>query len=223
MHGLALQEGRLLGEVGEPTAAAHHVEAALCVDLALAGEGDGREVVVGGSLEHGAASAACEPACACFALVADACEGPHVVHGPHHALAAVHDAAQVGEREHGLVGPVQVYDVGLAEGGVAGDVVAEACRVDAPQPLAAEAVAEHDFGSFEGELGLAPQCGLEGQHAAFLGLGLCVAAQHAGLHTPLVEGAQQAQGRNGRTACVAGGVHQQHLERALRGGGHACL
>ena len=39
--------------------------------------------------------------------------GPNVVHGPNHGFAAVHDFSDAAEREHSLVNPREVDNVGL--------------------------------------------------------------------------------------------------------------
>ena len=114
------------------------------------------------------------------------------MHGPDHPLPAAQNLLQVVEREHGLVGPVQVDDVGLSELGQAGDVVAEARGVDGKEPFAAEAVAHEDFEPFEGELEPAPERGLEVHDVGPSGRQDAVATEQGGLDPFLTQGLEQA-------------------------------
>ena len=68
--------------------------------------------------------------------VADGGGGPDVVHGPHHRLATLQDAAYAAEGEHALIDPMQVDDVGLTELPQLSDVDACIGNVNVEQVLA---------------------------------------------------------------------------------------
>ena len=50
-------------------------------------------------------------------IVAYASEGPHVVHGPHNGFSGVNDEANILQREHALINPMQMDDVCLGKFG----------------------------------------------------------------------------------------------------------
>ena len=68
--------------------------------------------------------------------MADGGGRPRVVHGPHHGFPAVEHLLDALEREHALVDPMQVNDIGLLELPQPGDVEARVGDVDLKEVLA---------------------------------------------------------------------------------------
>ena len=72
--------------------------------------------------------------------MAETRERPHVVQRPYQRLAGVDDALQHVQRDHAVVNPVQVDDVGLAELGQVGDVLACGAKIETIAMLAAQLI-----------------------------------------------------------------------------------
>ena len=73
-------------------------------------------------------------------VVADAGDGPHIVHGPYNGLARQEDFPKVFQREQALIDPMQVNDIGLAEFGQRSDVGACVGDVHGEEVVLLEAV-----------------------------------------------------------------------------------
>ena len=80
---------RLCGQSGKPLAAAHSGEMALGIGLLLAAEGAPGHILLARTLQLRTAGAGVKPTTAVGSMMADAGEGPHVVHGPNNAFATV--------------------------------------------------------------------------------------------------------------------------------------
>ena len=68
--------------------------------------------------------------------VTDGSGRPDVVHGPYHTLAAKQYLADVLQRQHALIDPVQMDNVGFLEFRQVGDVCATVGYVDIEQMVA---------------------------------------------------------------------------------------
>ena len=127
--------------------------------------------------------------------MADAGEGPLVVHRPDDAFPAPQDRAEIVEGQEALAGPVQMDDIGPLELMPLRDVHARVCQAQFPQPAHAETVRHEDAHPLPC---LAPQAGM---HTADAPVGaLPVAHQHTCLHSIATEGIHQPARRNGCTA-----------------------
>ena len=114
-------------------------------------EGAPREVVVVVSTQEGAAVALAAIGHAGMGMVADGRARPHVVQRPDDRFGALEYLLQVAERQHALVDPVEVDDVGLTECPCAGDVETGVGDGDGKEVPAVEAVAEGDDEPFPQE------------------------------------------------------------------------
>ena len=88
-------------------------------------------------------SAAGLPSFARTSLMTHAGHGPHVVHGPYDGFAALQDFLHIAQRQHTLIEPMQMYDVGLLELGQSCDVGAMCRGIDGKQIFSAAAIGPH--------------------------------------------------------------------------------
>ena len=77
-------------------------------------------------------------------MMTDGCAGPHVMHGPHHGLAAAQDAGELMEGEHALVDPVQMNDVCGLELGKLCDIRSTTCNIHFPQSPCMQTVGQEN-------------------------------------------------------------------------------
>ena len=207
--GHALQQGALACLPFEPPAAGDEVYLPPGVEGLLAAEGGGGEVFVPPPAgQVGAVVAGRAVVVAAAGIVADAGAGPHVVHGPHHGFARVEYLADVFQREHALVHPVQVDDVCLLEFGQRGDVVARVGNVHGKEVLAAEAVGCPNDHAFPYKLPHHAPTGFQRHYGALAGL--LVAHQHLGLDALRLEGFHQPVGGYGGSADAFGSVDEDY-------------
>ena len=122
--GLVAQQGTLLHLLAEPLADRYHVEWRVAEDALLLPEYAGGQVVAARQAQKRAVMTLRLVAAALVGMMTDGCTLPHVVKGPYHRLAGLHDAVYFTQREHALVNPVQMNDVSLPESWQAGDVLA---------------------------------------------------------------------------------------------------
>lgn len=144
-------------------------------------------------------------------MMADAGEGPHVVHGPYDPLAASQDASDLGEREHGLIGPMEMDNVGFKELGQAGDVSAVAGGVDGKEAFARETVGGKDFSPFGHELEFQPHRRPEADHVGAVSGQRAVAAEQRGIHPALAQRLEQPKGGYGGATGMVGSVDKQYF------------
>ena len=81
-----------------------------------------REVVDVSLTKDWAVTALFLPCRAFSRVMANTCKWPHVMHCPDDGFATREDLADATKREHALIDPMQVDDVCLLKGFVAGDV-----------------------------------------------------------------------------------------------------
>ena len=141
--------------------------------------------------------------------------GPHVVHCPDHALAAVENAADVVQREHALIDPVQVHDVGFLELSRAGDVAAGTANVEVPQVFPPQTEPPPHRQSLAQEVPLSPPAVAPLAHQQVVGR--LVSHQHARLHAVVVQRHQQAVGSQGGASRSLARVHYQYSHAATVG------
>jgi len=85
-------------------------------------------------------------------MVADAGKGPHVVQGPDHLFTGCNDLADFIEREHSLIDPVQVDDIGLFEFRQIGDGKSAVGDRNIEQILSGQPVLQKDDAPFPVEI-----------------------------------------------------------------------
>lgn len=200
---VAVEQGRLSGEVGEPLATAHEVDGHEAVGRRVEGGFAG----VGGGGEAGregtrAAGGAVVPCGTLVGVVAHGGEGPHVVHRPHHGFARAAYGGNVVEGEHSLVYPVEMDDVGFLKSGQAGDVAALRGGVDGPEVAAAQLLVEPHFQPLGEEM---PPVGQM--------VGQVVAREQGGVQPVALLGLNDAAGGDGCSACGGAGIDVENFHR----------
>ena len=209
---LALQQEALPRQSFQPAAACHKADVALRHPLRLLPEHfPGKVVGTPLPVELGTVEAAGLIACAVVGIVADAREGPHVVHCPHDGFARSGYLAELLEREHALVHPVQVDDVRLLEFRQLRDVDARVGDVHLEQVVPLEAVGFPDDEAFPDEAPHVEPRG--GQLHDIRGVGLPVAHEHLYLYAAVLQCFHQATCRNRRTARLFRGVDDKYSHR----------
>ena len=129
---------------------------------------------------------------------------PHVVHGPYYGFPAFEDLADGTQREHALINPVQMDDVGFLEFRQTCYVVARIGDVDVEEMLFGEAHVPEDAPTLPQEMPLSED------GTGHLGHGdrlcLLIAHQHLGLNSIVVKGIHQTVGcycgATGLLACI---------------------
>jgi len=116
--------------------------------------------------------------------VADTCCRPDVVHSPHHRFAAAQDLVDALQREHALVDPVQMDNIGFLELLQPGDVVAGIGNVDLKKMLPGETAPDKDDKPFPEEVPIMHGRWWQLNHSRRGAL--LVAHQHTGLDTIVV-------------------------------------
>ena len=112
----AAQEPAPLCLPGEPLAAGDEPDVAVTEHFLLAFPHLCRQVVrTAAAGQQRTVSASVLVAAAAMGIMADAGSRPEVVHRPHDRLSRAQDFADVLQREHALVDPGEMYDVGLLE------------------------------------------------------------------------------------------------------------
>ena len=146
---------------------------------------------------------------AVLSIVADAGIGPLVVQGPHDTLAAPDNLFQVTEGEKALVNPMQVDDVGPLKLVGLGNVRTGIGQTHRPQVLHAETVVHPQHGTLPYEVPFLAETMGQGHHGE--AVGLLVANEHPGLDAMVIEGFEQAAGRNGSTTRLLGGIYDENI------------
>ena len=90
-------------------------------------------------------------------MMADAGAGPHVVHGPYDGLSRSENLSEVIEREHSLIHPMQMDDIGLLEFGQGGDVRSGVGYIYRKEVMLLEVVGFPDDYTFPNELPDSPK------------------------------------------------------------------
>ena len=117
--------------------------------------------------------------------VADSGGWPDVVHRPYHPFPTGQYLADVLEREHALVDPVQVDDIRLLELTQSGDICPAIGDIHVEEVLAAQVEAQPDTKTFPEEMPLLSDGGAEGDHRQLVAL--LVAYQHLRLDPVVVQ------------------------------------
>ena len=114
------------------------------------------------------------------------------MHRPHHWLAGVENLADVAQREHALVHPVQVDDIGFLELRQTGDIGADVGNVNLEEVLPQEVQAPEHRPALPKEVPLLPQRLRQSYHCDVIAL--LVAHQHLGLLAVVVQRVLQPVG-----------------------------
>ena len=140
--------------------------------------------------------------------MADARHGPHVMHGPHHGLTAAQNAAYVLQREHALVYPSQMDDIGLAVFGEMRNVAARIGKVDLEEMVAVEMKMPKHAPTLPKETTLLAQTVLQPHHSDLRRQ--LVAYKHLCLHAVVVERSHKPVGSHRSPARILACVHYQY-------------
>ena len=104
-----------------------------------------------GKTKEGTFATVVTKAHAAVGIMADGSAGPHVVHSPHHGLAAVENLAERTKRKKALVDPMQMNDICLTEFRCPGNVVACVGNGNGVKILATEEVGDPDDKALKNE------------------------------------------------------------------------
>ena len=206
---MPLGEGAFLRQTCNPAAAAHKGDSCLPHDAELAGKNLVRQVLCRRVAELGTVVAMMLIAGAVHAVVADSSIGPLVMQRPHNPLAALEDSVQLVQGEETLIDPMQMDDIGLKKGRMAGDVCAGIGYVHIPQHASAHTVVQPYHKPFPHEL--QPQGGRLGQGCHAHVRSGTIAHQHAGIRPVGTQSIHQAQRRNGRSTSRGTRIYNQHF------------
>ena len=195
---LSLQEPALACFALQPVAARYKGDASAGEHALLASPGGVGEVVAAVSGQIGAVGAVALEPLTPQGEVAYRRGGPDVVHRPYHRLSRVEYLADILQREHALVYPVQMDDVCLLEFGQLCDVGACVGGVYLPQMAAVQPQMEIYRQSFPQEIEVvAPRLGQTAHRDV---LCLLVAHQHLGFYAAVVERFHQPARSHSRSA-----------------------
>ena len=139
-------------------------------------------------------------AVACLSMVADAGHRPHVVQRPDNRLAGIQNLLQVVQRQHPLVHPVQMDDIGLLEFRQRGDVGPRVGNIYGKQALLVEVVGPPDDDPFPHKIPDVPPRLAQGDHRHIVRL--FVPDQHFCLDAALLQGFHQASSGDGCSSCL---------------------
>ena len=145
-------------------------------------------------------------------MVANARKGPHIVQRPNDALLRFQQLAKTLEREHPLVNPMQVYDIGLAKGFRASQVCSPRSRVNGKEPLAAPAIAQHNAQPLHDKASAPPHGRGERQNGGIVRF--AQAHHHLGLVAVVLESVQQSAGGNSCTTSPFLGIYEEYFHAA---------
>ena len=126
--------------------------------------------------------------------------GPQVVHGPHHGLAALHDLFYVTQRQHALVYPRQVNEVGLAKLGQRRYVGSRVGDIDSKEIVLGEMKMTEDGEPFPEEPPPLEPLVRQPHHRQLVG-GF-VYHQHLSLHAVVLQSLHQSVGSNSCSTCA---------------------
>ena len=147
--------------------------------------------------------------------MADGSGGPDVVHGPHDGFAAFEYLPQHGERQHALIDPVQVDDVGLPEDRQSGDVAAGVGDVEFEEMFLAEMQMGEDAQPFPQEMPPQPPIPLERYYRAVGGLPATY--QHTRFNSMKIQGSGESLGGKGSPTCLFTRIDDKYPHARLKG------
>ena len=137
---------------------------------------------------------------------------PDVVHRPYHGLAALQDLEDATKRQHTLVDPMQVDDVGLAELGCPRDVYATIGDVELEQMTLGEMQVEENDQPLPEEVPIMMPAAFKPDDRQRIGL--LVAHQHLRFHTVVVQRLHQAAGSHRSPACPLARIDYKYSHAA---------
>jgi hypothetical protein len=152
---------------------------------------------------------------ATISMMADACERPHVVHGPYNRLAAANNLFQAAKRYETLINPVKMDNVCLPESISLCYVDAGIGYVDIEDFVFAETVGRPYRSTFLQKTPLLAK-GAAGRYDSFA-LPFRIANHHGSVDTLAAQGFQYAPAGN---RCASGGfrcVDKQYLHKQNKG------
>ena len=141
-------------------------------------------------------------------IMADAGSRPEVVHRPHDRLSRTQDFTDVLQREHALVDPGEMYDVGLLELAQLRDVAAGVGEVYLKKVVAGEMQVPEHAEPFPEEVPLVLPLVAETDHGDVVRQ--LVTHQHLRLHAVVVQRILEPVGGNSRPACLLTGIYYQY-------------
>ena len=194
--------------------ASDKADATLAIRLSLATECRSGQVFRRGVFQLGTVATPIQPSLALLSMVADASAWPHVVKCPNNLFPRVNDAAYVAQREHTLVYPSKMNDIGFAETLELSDVGAVGGSVYRPKVFAAEAIGKYNLQPFGAELRLQKQTVLR-QHLDVWILRLTVANKNLRLLATIVQRSHKAAGSYRRPANAFRCIHQKYLHLSI--------
>ena len=149
---MALEQMALLCHSSQPLAAGHKTDLAAFQCLCLFLESLVGKVFLSSFVKDGAMFAMRSVFLASSGIMADSGKGPHIVHSPYNRFARIDDAADVCQREHTLVYPMQVDDICLGKFGQGSNVCTRVGNIYFEKVVFLESVGFPDDYSFPNEL-----------------------------------------------------------------------
>ena len=111
---LSLEQSTRLCLRLQPSATGHIIDISICEYLLLLPPDGRRQIIVSPATRQiFAISTAVDKITATECEVTDSRSRPDIVHGPHHGFPASQDLLDAVQREHALIDPMQMDDVGL--------------------------------------------------------------------------------------------------------------
>ena len=117
---------------------------------------------------------------------------PYIVHGPNHGLATIENPTNACKRQHSLVNPMQMDEIGLAELTRPRDIETRIGNIQLEKMLAREAQMPEDAPALPQEMPSRPHRRAQTHYRQ--AVGLFVANEHLSLHAIVVQRLHQAVG-----------------------------
>ena len=167
----------------------------------------GEIIIITASRQQRTIAASFLVAFAISCIVADGRQRPEVVHGPYHRFSALQNASDAAQREHALIDPLQVDDVGLLELPQSGDVGTGIRHVNLKETFPGEMEMAEQAPAFPEEVqALQPAVGkgYDGRVVAEF-----LAHQHLRLYAIALQRLHQTVGGNGGTTRFFARIYNQ--------------
>ncbi|MPN27404.1 hypothetical protein SDC9_174836 [bioreactor metagenome] len=112
---VSLCERAIFGQLLQPVATSHKIYSSPSVNRLFFSKNPVGEIVIRCSLQIRAISAGMLKVCTRSGVMADARKRPHIVHGPYYFFSGSKDLPNFVQRQHSLVDPMQMNDIGRFE------------------------------------------------------------------------------------------------------------
>ena len=135
-HLVPLRQRSLISQFAEPFAARHKMYLSLRISVDFVFKHAVGKVALIRAHQQSAVVAVRQPVFTLLGMVANARDGPHIVHCPYHGLPRLEDFCQIAQGKHPLVYPMEMNEVCFFKFAQLSDVHTMCARIDSPEVLA---------------------------------------------------------------------------------------